>query len=89
MGEPRVIEVEAARGVLRAHVVAEAVHRFPVGQAVEALEDHHHGHDHGRDAAPADIGEQVAEQVVGEQREAFPVEQRIDGVGRDAALAVG
>ena len=89
VGEPRVVEVEAARGVLPTDVEAEAIDRLPVGQTLEALEDHHHGHDHGRDAASADIGEQVREELVGEQREALPVEQGVQGIGRDPALAVG
>ena len=52
-----------------------------VGEALEVLEHHHRRHDHRRVGAPADIGEQVPEQLVGEQREALPVQQAMDGVG--------
>ena len=37
----------------------------------------------------ADVREQVGEQLAGESREALPVEQSVDGVGRHPALAEG
>jgi len=70
-----------------AGVVGEAIDRLPVGQALEALEHHHDRHDEGRDRAPPDIGEEVREQLVGEEVEAFPVEQGMDRVRRNPRTA--
>jgi len=42
----------------------------------------------GRHAAPAHICEQVSEQLIGEQREALPVQHRVNRVRRDPGLAV-
>ena len=85
MGEARVVEGQAARGVLPAGVEREALDRLAVGQALEALEDHHDRHDERRHRAPPDVGEQIGEQRVGEEREALPVEQGMDRVGPDPA----
>jgi hypothetical protein len=45
---------------------------------LQALEDHDHRHDERRDRAPPDVGEEVREQRVGEEREALPVEEGMD-----------
>ena len=68
VAEAGMVEVEPATGVLPAHVEAEALDSLAVGQALEALEHHHHGHDHRWHGAPADVGEEVGEGLVGEER---------------------
>ena len=80
MGEAGVVEGQAARRVLPARVVGEPLDRLAVRAALETLEDHHDRDDERRDRAPPDVGEQVAEQRVGEEREALPVEQGVDRI---------
>ncbi len=90
MGEARSVERQAATGVLPAGVEGEALDRLPVGQSLEALEDHHDRDDQGWHRAPAHPGrEQVAEQLVGEQRVALAVKQGMDRVRPDQRLDEG
>ncbi len=89
VGEARGIERQATRRVLPAGVEGEPLHGLPVGQALEALEDHHDRDDEGRHRAAADVREQVVEQVVGEQRVALAGEQGMDRVRPDERLNEG
>lgn len=59
VGKARVVEGQAARGVLVTGVEGEPLDRLTIRQAIEALEDHHHCHDHRRDRAAADLGEEI------------------------------
>ena len=70
--EPGVVEVEAARSVLPAHLEAEALEGVAVGAH----------------RAPPHIREEVTDELVGEEREAFPVGQGADGVLRHPAFAI-
>jgi hypothetical protein len=51
------------------------------------LQDHHRGHDPRWHAAPADLGEQVNEQLVGKQPVTLAVQHRPDRLLPDPALA--
>ena len=61
MGEARIVEGQAACGVLVAGIKAEALNRIPIGQALETLQDHDHRHDQRRHAPTANLCEQIAE----------------------------
>src|SRR5713226_2168505 len=87
MHEAGVVEIQPARRVLPARVKGEALDRFPVAQALQALQHHDYGHDQRRHRAPADIHEQVAEQLLWEQPEAFPMQQPIDRTVSDERAA--
>src|SRR5665811_1894786 len=87
MHEPRVVEVQAARGVLPPGVEGEPVHGLTVTAALDPLQHHHHRHDHRRHAAPSYVGEQISEHLIGKQREALPVQHAVDRVRADTALA--
>jgi len=87
MAKPRVVERQAAAGVLPAGIEAERLDRFAVRQALQPLQDHHRGHDPRRHAAPADLGEQVGEQLVAKQPVPLAVQHRPDRLLADAALA--
>ena len=90
VGEARVVEGQPAAGVLPAGVEREPLDGLAVAEALEALEDHHDRDDQGRHRAPADVGgEQVVEQLVGEQRLALAGEQGMDRVGSDQRLDEG
>ena len=81
------VEGQAARRVLPAGVEREALDRLAIGQALEALEDHHDRHHEGRHRAAADVGEQIGEQLIGEEVEALPVEEGIDRARPDPRSA--
>ena len=87
MHETRIIEVQATGGVFPARVEREALHRLPIRKPLDALQHHHHRHDHRRHAAPAHIGEQIGEHLIREQVEALPVQHAVNRVRRDPALA--
>ena len=78
--EPRVVEVQPAARVLPAGIELERLHRLPVRQPEQALQDHHHRHDPGRHRPATRQGEQVGEQLVGEQHMALAVQHRPDRV---------
>jgi hypothetical protein len=68
-------------------IKAEAFGGVAIGQAFEALEDHDGGHDHGRHAPAAKIGEQIGEELVRKEPRALSMEQGIDRVRLHPAFA--
>lgn len=81
------VEGQAARGVLPARVIGEALNGLPVGESLQALEDHYDRRDQGWDAPAAEVREQVGKGLVGEQRETLPREQGVHRVGADPRSA--
>jgi hypothetical protein len=63
-----VVEVHATGGVLPAGIEGEPVDRLPIRAALDPLQNHHHRHDHRWHRAAADVGEQVSEHLIREQR---------------------
>jgi hypothetical protein len=59
--KPEIVERQAPRRVLPAHVIGEALDRFAITAALEALEDDDHRHDERRDRTAPDVGEQIVE----------------------------
>ncbi len=82
------------QGQTRCHLPADAVAKRPsgvaIGQALEGLE-HHHGGDHvgGNRRSPPTRGEQVGEQLIGEQLLAMIGEERLDAALWDELAAEG
>jgi len=85
--EARMVEIQPTRGVLPAGIKAEPVHRFPVAAALDALQHHHHGHDHRRHTAPTHLGEQVREHCIREQAVTLPMQDPINRSRADPAIA--
>ena len=76
MTEAGVVERQPTTGVLPARVEAERLDRLAVRQTLQPLQHHHRGHDPRGHAAPADLGEQVSEQLIGKQPVALAVQHR-------------
>ena len=94
VGQDRVVKPGVVQGQTRCHLPADAVAQGPggvaVGQALEGLE-HHHGGDHVRRnrRSPPTRGEQVGEQLIGEQLLAVIGEERLDAALWDELAAEG
>jgi len=87
MAEARVVERQPTAGVLPARIEAERLDRFAVREALEPLQHHYRGHDPRWHATPANLGEQVREQLIGKQPVTLAVQHRPDRLLPDPALA--
>ena len=79
---PATVITAHPRRVAPAGIEAVALHRLPIRQPLQTLQDHHRGHHRRRHTAPPQIGEQIREHLVGEQPVALAVQQRVDRVLR-------